>query len=180
MFFYDIERNDGSFWPEARGGWRILYVERDDELVVVDEPPILRAEFHPCTLRFELEYALPPDIRQQTGDDDLHAFDDGDYTRIHDVLRGAPITESVIHQLGGPPAELQDGLFRQCQLASNGVGCGTSRVRASWSPAWGIGGSSCRSIPMKQAPGWMGGDCGRLYYCLHRDDLAARRFDRSW
>jgi uncharacterized protein YwqG len=26
----------------------------------------------------------------------------------------------------------------------------------------------------------MWGDVGRLYYCLHRDDLAAARFDRSW
>jgi hypothetical protein len=32
----------------------------------------------------------------------------------------------------------------------------------------------------EDGPGWLWGDAGRLYFCLHRDDLAARRFERSW
>ena len=39
LFFYDVERNLGSFWPEARGGWRVLYTDGEDNLVLVDEPP---------------------------------------------------------------------------------------------------------------------------------------------
>ncbi len=29
-------------------------------------------------------------------------------------------------------------------------------------------------------PGWMWGDCGRIYFWIRRQDLAARRFDRAW
>ena len=26
----------------------------------------------------------------------------------------------------------------------------------------------------------MFGDCGRVYFCIRKEDLAARRFDRVW
>jgi len=185
LFFYDVERNAGSFWADARGGWRILFVESEDELVVVDDPPIRRPNFHPCTLMFELEYVLPQDIRDQTGDDDLYWYGDEDYTRVCATLRGN--TDMITHQLGGVPDEVQNGLFETCQLASNGVDCGSSdEVARHGDRYWELkpGAKDWRLVLQIDSddagPDWMWGDCGRLYYCLHRDDLAARRFDRSW
>jgi uncharacterized protein YwqG len=187
LFFYDVERNMGSFWPEARGGWCVIYAENDDELVLVEEPPRSRPEFPPCTLSFELEYALPEDIREETGDADLRCYRNDEYARVYDTLRGIGDKDPVIHQLGGPPVEVQHGLFHQCQLTSNGVRGGSpeelerqrERVRElepgvkDWRLVLQIDSD-------EPGPGWMWGDAGRLYFCLRRDDLAARRFDRSW
>ncbi len=187
LFFYDVQRMLGSFQPEARGGWRILYVEDEDDLVVVDDPPIHHPDFQPSTLSFDLEYALPEDIRKETGDDDLRCYGNDEYGRVYKALRGIGDKDPIIHQVGGHPVEIQNGLFRQCQLASNGV-CGGSpedadrqrdRVRALEPGArdWRL---VLQIDSDKAGPGWMWGDVGRLYYCVHRDDLAARRFDRSW
>lgn len=187
LFFYDVQRMLGSFQPEARGGWRILYVESEDDLVLVEQPPILHPDFQPSTLSFELEYALPEDIREATGDDDLRCYGNPEYARVHNTLRGIGDKHPIIHQLGGPPAEVQNGLFHQCQLASNGVCVGSpedrqrqlDRVRAlepgiaDWRLVLQIDSD-------EPGLGWMWGDLGRLYFCLRRDDLAARRFDRSW
>jgi uncharacterized protein YwqG len=187
LFFYDVERNLGSFWPEACGGWSILYAENEDDLVLVDEPPIHRPEFQPSTLSFELEYALPEDIREETGDDDLRTYGNDEYERVFKTLRGIGDEDPIIHQLGGPPVEVQHGLFYQCQLTSNGVRAGSSeelqrqreRVRElepgvkDWRLVLQIDSD-------EEGPDWMWGDVGRLYYCLHRDDLAGRRFERSW
>ncbi len=187
LFFYDVERTHGSFWPEARGGWSILYAENEDDLVLVDEPPVHRPEFQSSRLSFELEYALPADVREETGDDDLRCYGNDEYARIHDALRGIGNEDRIIHQLGGTPVEVQNGLFHQCQLTSNGVHGGSpealqrqqERVRElepgvkDWRLLLQIDSD-------KAGPGWMWGDVGRLYYCLHRDDLAGRRFERSW
>jgi len=187
LFFYDVQRMLGSFQPEARGGWRILYVENEDDLVLIDEPPILHPDFQPSTMTFELEYVLPEDIRDETGDDDLRCYRNEEYQRVHNALRGIGDKDPIVHQLGGPPMEVQNGLFHQCQLASNGVTGGSpealqrqrDRVRElepgvkDWRLVLQIDSDDA-------GPGWMWGDVGRLYYCLHRDDLAARRFDRSW
>jgi uncharacterized protein YwqG len=35
-------------------------------------------------------------------------------------------------------------------------------------------------VPSADAAGMMWGDVGCLYYWIRQDDLAARRFDRSW
>jgi uncharacterized protein YwqG len=187
LFFYDVERNMGSFWPEARAGWDILYAENEDEPVLVEEPRLRRSEFAPCALSFELEYALPEDLREETGDADLRCYGNDEYARIYNALRGIGDKDPVIHQLGGPPVEVQNGLFRQCQLTSNGVRGGSpealkrqqKRVK-ELEPGvkdWRL----LLQIDSDEAgPGWMWGDVGRLYFCLRRDDLAARRFDRSW
>jgi uncharacterized protein YwqG len=188
LFFYDAERNMGSFWPEARGGWRIIYAENEDELAIVEEPPLHRPEFQPCTLSFELEYALPEDIREETGDADLRCYRNDEYARVYRTLRGIEDRKDpIIHQLRGPPVEVQNGLFHQCQLTSNGVRGGSPEALArqrervkelepgvkDWRLVLQIDSD-------EPGPGWMWGDVGRLYFCLHCDHLAARLFDRSW
>lgn len=186
LFFYDVERMQGSFWPEARGGWRILFVQDDSDLVVVDRPPIHVDEFVPSTLTFELQYSLPEDLRTETGDEDLRVYRNEEYQRVHDALRGVqPDQDAVIHQLGGVPLEVQSGLFLECQLASNGLDCGApedldlprARELARDAGRWRL---LLQIDSDEEGPGWMWGDVGRLYYCVHEDDLRDRRFDRSW
>jgi len=185
MFFYDAERMQGSFWPEARGGWRSLFAEDDADLTLVEQPPIHVDEFAPSTLSFELQYSLPEDVREETGDDDLSAYYSPDYEKVHRALLGVSGPDQVIHQLGGAPQEVQNGLFLQCQLASNGVDCGrpedfdTKRARALRPGAkdWRL---VLQIDSDEEGPGWMWGDSGRLYFCLHKDDLLHRGFERSW
>jgi uncharacterized protein YwqG len=185
LFFYDVERSQGSFWPEAKGGWQILYASDDADLVLVEKPPAQIEEFVPSTLSFELQYSLPEDIRVVTGDADLLVYGNAGYEAVYDELLEGAAHDQVIHQLGGAPQEVQSGLFRQCQLASNGLACGNSedtkhpRVRELEPGAkdWRL---VLQIDSDEPGPGWMWGDVGRLYYCLHKDDLAASRFDRAW
>jgi uncharacterized protein YwqG len=182
LFFYDVERAQGSFWPEAKGAWHVMYVEDEADLVVLDEPPAHIPDFFPSTLTFELEYTLPEDIRLETSDDDLSIYCNEEYARLHAALLDS---RDVIHQLRGAPQEIQNGLFHECQLASNGVDYGMPEgARDPRAVALAEGAKDWRLLLQLDSddagPAWMWGDSGRLYYCMHRDDLSARRFDRTW
>lgn len=185
IFFFDAERAQGTFWPEARGAWRILYARDEDELVLVENPPVHVDEFVASTLTFELQYSLPEDIRSETGDADLRVYGSPEYEKVHRTLLGGSAHDQVIHQLGGAPQEVQNGLMIQCQLASNGVDCGNpedyqqprARSLAAGARDWRL---VLQVDSDEPGPGWSWGDVGRLYYCLHKDDLAAARFDRAW
>lgn len=184
LFFYDVQRMQGSFWPEARGGWRVLFVDDEADLELAPRPTPLVEEPIPSTLSFELQYTLPEDLRAQTGDDDLSIYVSAELARVHGLLLGGT-ERRVVHQLGGAPQEVQGGLMRQCQLASNGVDCGrpedgrTPRALelASGAKDWRL---LLQIDSDEEGPGWVWGDLGRLYYCLHEEDWAARRFDRTW
>jgi uncharacterized protein YwqG len=185
MFFCDLDEKNGSYWPETRGGWSILYSENEEDLEVVEDEPVDRP--YPSRLTFELAYVLPEDIREETGDDDLACFGDREYQRVYETLRGFDEGEESIHQLCGPPAEVQHSLFHECQLTSNGVirrrsdDLESRRERIheleagvkDWRLLLQIGSD-------RNGPNWTWGDMGRLYFCIRDGDLAARRFERSW
>jgi uncharacterized protein YwqG len=185
LFFYDVVRCQGSFWPEARGGWQVIYTADEADLVVVDEPPARSSELAPSTISFELQYSLPNDLRIETGDDDLHVHDDTEYERIHRILLGTSRGDRVIHQLRGAPQEVQHDLFHECQLASNGVDSGDPEHGNNPRIAELAEGAKDWQLLLQidsdgEGPGWMWGDAGRLFFCIHRDDLTAGRFDRTW
>jgi uncharacterized protein YwqG len=185
MFFCDMAQRKGSYWPEARGGWSILYAENEEELEIAEDESVYRP--HPSRLTFELEYVLPEDIRVETGDDDLTCFGHQEYQRVYEILRGFDNEEQSIHQLCGPPADVQHSLFHECQLISNGVICGcpedfeSQRERIDELEA---GVKDWRLLLQidsdRSGPNWTWGDMGRLYFCIRDDDLAARRFEKSW
>jgi uncharacterized protein YwqG len=105
---------------------------------------------------------------------------------VYHALLGTTVNDAgPVHQLRGAPAEVQHGLFHECQLASNGVDCGSPEdAQTPRAIELAPGAKDWRLLLQidsdDDGPAWMWGDTGRLYYCLHRDDLAARRFDRSW
>jgi uncharacterized protein YwqG len=184
MFFCDMDQRSGSYWPEARGGWRILYTENEEDLEIVEGEPVDRP--YPSRLTFELEYVLPEDIRMDTGDDDLACFGHREYQRVYEILRGFDEEEQSIHQLCGPPAEVQHSLFHECQLTSNGVICGcredfeSQRARIDeFKPDMEDWRLLLQIDSDRSGPNWTWGDMGRLYFCIRDDDLAARRFEKS-
>jgi hypothetical protein len=184
LFFYDVERSQGSFWPEARGAWRVIYAPEDTDLRLVEKPPAHIPEFVPSRLSFTLQYSLPEDLRSVTGDDDLCVYGNPDYEAVHATLLGGA-ARAVIHQLGGAPQEVQHDLFRTCQLASSGVDCGRPEDNANPRVKQLESGAADWRLILQidsddEGPGWMWGDSGRLYFCLREDDLTHRRFDRAW
>lgn len=124
-------------------------------------------------------------MRFETEDEDLFIDGNEEYKRVHSVVLETPPSDEVIHQLRGAPQEVQHGLFHQCQLASNGVDCGgpednrnpKAQELAPGAKDWRL---LLQISSDDTGPGWMWGDVGRLYYCIHRDDLTARRFERTW
>jgi uncharacterized protein YwqG len=182
-FFRDLVTSPAGFRPEARGGSRVLYAPGDD-VVGVDDPLRDELDFVPSTLSFALQYSLPEDISEETGESDLRCYGNEEYARLHGELLGGE-GDLLIHQLGGAPQEIQNGLFLECQLASNGHECGNPEAyRHPRAEELAPGRKDWRLLLQidsdEDGPGWMWGDSGRLYFCIRSADLAERHFDRVW
>jgi uncharacterized protein YwqG len=176
LFFYDIETSAAGFVPEARGSSRVIWV-RENDLVPAAPPDAIAAALSPCALAFELEYTLPGHL------DALPA--EAATREAYGDLWGRIQGKAPLHRLGGHPEEVQSGLFRTCQLAANGVACGspedgrTEQVRqlAPGAADWRL---LLQVDTDDHGHGWMWGDSGTLYFCIREEDLRARRFDRIW
>jgi hypothetical protein len=157
--------------------------ERDLELR--EPPPAAANELVSSTLELELQYSLPEDLRSETGESDLSVWVNDEYAKLHADLLGGSADMSALHQLGGAPQEVQHSLFLRCQLASNGRPCGDPEdYKHPLAKKLAPGAADWRLLLQidsdEDGPGWMWGDSGRLYFCMHREDLAARRFERTW
>ena len=86
------------------------------------------------------------------------------------------------HRLAGYPDRLQGDLRLQAQLAAHGLIGGEAyeegRRKGLWAGAkdWEL----LLQIDSDEDARMMWGDCGRIYYLIHKDDLRERRFERVW
>jgi uncharacterized protein YwqG len=184
LFFYDVATFPAAFYPQARGGWRVL-LAAEESLDLVERPAVRDDDVFAATLSFESQFTVPRVIEDATRGTRLHVYADAAFGEFHATLLGGDPDGMVVHQLGGAPQEVQDGLFETCQFASNGYDCG-SREGFERAIAAGLaaGASDWKLLLQidsdEQGPGWMWGDLGRLYFCIRSTDLAEKRFDRVW
>jgi uncharacterized protein YwqG len=90
-----------------------------------------------------------------------------------------------IHRLLGHPQSAQGDMDRECQLASNGINCGSGlhfddeNVKAlePGEVDWRL---LLQIDTDEEGPGWMWGDVGRIYFWVKKQDLTALRFDDAW
>jgi len=93
--------------------------------------------------------------------------------------------KETYHHLLGQPQLIQGDMRDECQLASSdgyvGSAEGYDSDRAKELRAGARDWLLLLQLDSEdQAPGWMWGDVGRLYFWIRVQDLRARKFERVW
>jgi uncharacterized protein YwqG len=186
-FFYEAKQQAWGFDPKDRGHWRVLNVDCPlDDLDRVQSPPTDDHQpFQTCALSFELEYNLPDaDIICGTLNVEFTEEQERAYDTLRDRVNGET-GEEPIHRMFGFPDEIQNDMRLECQLASNGLYCGDDtgyndpraaelqEGRYDWVLLLQIDTD-------EKGPGWMWGDCGRLYFWIREQDLDVRAVENTW
>ena len=179
-FFYDAEQSTWGFDPEDRGSWRVFHFAGEGLQRVAPPTSTLElADYKPCSLTFEDDLSLPTGQSQQIQDLGLAEYESAAYW---DVMGDEE--EAGGHQLFGHPMEIQGEMQLECQLASNGINCGSPagykdpRVEGLRPGAsqWLL----LLQIDSDDNAGWMWGDMGRLYFWIRQPDIEALSFDDVW
>jgi uncharacterized protein YwqG len=180
-FFYDCEVQPWGFDPANHHGARVIYIPDQVEPLTRYEPPQPDSGFDssPSALSFAEDWTIP--------DRESFGFDYAALESIEELKQDLIGTSEdqpfkPIHRLFGWPEPVQGDMQLECQLVANGIYCGDanpdprSEVLADGAKDWQL----LLQIDTDEAnPGWMWGDCGRIYYWIHKNDLRDRRFENA-
>lgn len=182
-FFYDLHANVSGSKPADMGGWHVAFTRTGSRMERLDFPTELASfmRFRALPLTPSPELTLPGlgahDLNPWGLDEDeARAYFAASYDYVHE--------KPLVHRIFGYAQPIQSDMQLQCQLASNGTNDGTPEPYSDPRRAdlelgaqeWLL----LLQIDSDDDAGMMWGDLGRLYYWIRRDDLLARRFDRSW
>ncbi len=178
-FFFELTRQCSGFDPHASGAFRVVYTPNTENLLLREPPEIPDVEpFPPCALAFSEICTLPASFVAADG---TPLYRNEAYWDLVDAVTD---TKKTRHQIGGHPNQIQGDMAIQCQLASNGINCGSHQgYNDPGVPALRQGAADWRlllQIDSDHNPDWMWGDAGMLYFWIRDQDLAARDFDRAW
>lgn len=89
-----------------------------------------------------------------------------------------------LNKMLGHSNNIQGGMELECELVSHGISCGGPEGYKE-GHAKGLGKNVERwnllmQIDSNEEIGMMWGDCGRLYLWITDEDLAKRRFEKTW
>jgi uncharacterized protein YwqG len=175
LFFYDDEKQPWGFDPADRGGWAVLHVPDVSETSSASEVPGF-LPFAPVELR--RIQVLPSGERPEVQALKLSDNEFDKYFEIADQRFGG----LPKHQLLGFPSPVQgDSMEMECQLASNGVNCGSPEGYATaQAKQLEAGAQNWRllfQVDSDDDLGVMWGDAGMLYFWI--EEAAAQRSDFS-
>jgi uncharacterized protein YwqG len=186
LFFYGAEQGTWGFDPEDAGSFAVVHVPdpRAAE-VVADWPADVpdHARYRACDLISRETVTLPPWESVPVDDLDLDDEQLDAYQRLLDAMLGEDVGPTA-GLLGGHPDQIQGDMMLECALVSAGLSCGDGTAyRDPRLPVFRERARGWRlllQVPSVERAGMMWGDLGCLYYCIHEEDLEARRFERSW
>jgi uncharacterized protein YwqG len=104
------------------------------------------------------------------------------YWRLAEDVVAVPLPR---HWLFGWPDEVQDDMAPECQLVTHGIYCGSPDAYKKPKAKQLIAEADDWVMLLQldtdwDGPGWCWGDAGRIYFWIRKEDLAQRRFDRTW
>jgi uncharacterized protein YwqG len=179
--FYDQEQRTWGFDPKDKGSWKLVFHEETSGVKSRPYPKDIKVRYEVRMLEAKPVVTYPPWENEKVkalglpgDDDDLYC----DY--IDSVFDGKPR-----HQVGGYPSPVQSGdMDLECELASNGLYCGDESgyndARAKALAANRTDWILLLQIDTDDGAAMMWGDCGRLYFWIRKQDLAARDFANVW
>ncbi len=180
-FFYEVESMRWGFDPGDRGCAHVVWLDGDVSTFRTRVPPPypdhIAQVFQACELSFTPTVDLP-DTMDLAGEP-LGELDDDQQERYRELA--ASLHPGKYHHVLGHPQLVQEDMRVECELASNGLMAGDGHAsHDAFTPAardWEL---LLQIDTDEDGPGWCWGDVGRIYFWIRRQDLAARRFDRSW
>ena len=168
-FFYDKEQMTWGFDPKDRGSWRMIYCDEAQEMLFEAEVPagIDQHIYTSLPIKFCNILSRPHWSRL---DLDVREMSRVDFERLTEWWL-APFGGMPNHQMFGYPIPVQDDEMElECQLASNGIYCGTpegfqgarAAELASGAKDWRL----LLQLDTDDDAEMMWGDVGTLYWFL--------------
>jgi uncharacterized protein YwqG len=178
-FFYEAEEQPWGGYIEDEGGWRVFHHTGQISDLVRTPPPDNIPEysrFREVPVRFEQRYMLPFDdeelesLAPELGE--LSEVESDAYRELVDRL--AKLEEDTPrHWLLGYHYNIQSAANAEAMQTLFGLS-GEQAVERAQELVLLLQLDSDLTAEME----W--GDVGTLYFWIHQDDLAARRFDKVW
>lgn len=174
-FFYEAEEQPWGIDREDFGSWRVLYYDSSLNSLRRRLPPQTLPEecqFEEILVSPELFYTLPfelDELEQLAPEIQLGEELCDEYREI--VYETPPLdTVAAWHWMLGYHAAIQDASNASVLQVFRGM---------DWEEAYKQASEMILLLQLDtdDRTGMMWGDAGRLYFWIHRDDLAARRFD---
>lgn len=187
-FFYETDTQCWGYDPKDQGCARVYWFEDLSALSAADFPADMGEDFKFPMVKIQIaqktSYPSWTDFSEVFPDEkDYDAFD----LVWNELTDETPENRS---QLLGWPDVIQNSMFDECDLASQGyyLGDGNGRnkipktirqraeetARDRWMLLFQLDTVELGDFEL------MFGDCGHIYFYITKEDLAARRFDRIW
>ena len=184
-FFYELDSQPWGYDPADAGCARVYWFRECSALAPAGFPPELAEDLRLPAIGITMRAAegLP-------GLEDYElAHPNADSDDFYEVraMFGSDAPE-ISSKLLGWPDVIQNNMTRECALVRRGCYLG-----GDWSE---VPEAAIREAEERSLEDWlllfqldtvaqgdfelMFGDCGRIYFYIRREDLAARRFDRVW
>ncbi|MEW6350861.1 MAG: YwqG family protein [Thermodesulfobacteriota bacterium] len=184
-FFYDVEQFTWGFDPKDKGSWRVVYLPDSAQLSArpLPEQTLDYGRYEECEIRFYEGLSMPGEGSPAIEAIGLDATEATRYSAFMEEFR-AGIPHEMKHQLTGHPDEVQGAMQIECQLASNGIYCGSPsgyedprcEQLARGARDWTL----LLQLDTDDHAAMMWGDMGRLYFWIREEDLHAHDFDKVW
>ena len=187
-FFYETDTQCWGYDPNDKGCARVYWFEDMSALSAADFPADMGEDFKFPMVKIQIaqktSYPSWTDFSEVFPDEkDYDAFD----LVWNELTDETPENRS---QLLGWPDVIQNSMFNECDLASQGNylgdGNGWNKIpkairqqaeetaRDRWMLLFQLDIVELGDFEL------MFGDCGHIYFYITKEDLAARRFDRIW
>lgn len=180
-FFYDAQEQPWGFDPADRGRWKVFYFDTlKVKLLACSNPELNEEPDEGSLLQFKETLTLPPWGSKVVGAIGFTESEDDAYMELMDEMG-----ENCGHQMFGCPAQVQDGDMQlECQLVTHGLHCGDGsgykdprkKELEKNAHQWHL----LLQLDSDDGANMMWGDCGRLYFWIHEDDLKQAKFDNVW
>lgn len=191
-FFYEVEEGPWGFDPNDKKGFTVHYHEGDvDSLVRTEQPGDISptaGEFNCCRVDVRSGWTMPDPSDDRFKPLPVDRHDDLEFDQYAEMLEqitGFNIDGDKNHHMLGYPQIIQGDMRIDCQLVTNGIYCGdASGYRDPRVESLKEGVNDWRLLMQidtdEGRPGWMWGDCGRIYFWIRESDLREKNFDATW
>ncbi|MCM1164991.1 MAG: YwqG family protein [Lachnospiraceae bacterium] len=196
-FFYDLETMKWGFDPKDKGSARVFYFEDANALSPAEFPEELKENPLGESYLFpELGISAKTEKSYQSYEDFIVQHDKMflEWDEFDEVLESMGVEESddldPRSKLLGWADIIQGNMTQQCELVSRGYYMGNEEgynritpqdlqeskqwANRDWLLLFQLGTVKTDGFEL------MFGDCGRIYFYIRREDLAARNFDNVW
>lgn len=181
-FFYDTHNNPSGLQAADADGWRVCYADVAADVLYADPIPAAADGD-----RFPVLPLVPEWRDSWPGELDFHRLGIELTPAEESSLRAQEIGTSedlILHRMLGYADASMREVELDCQLASAGVAVPDEpdpdaprlapllEGREDW--------MLLLQLDSDERAGMDWGEAGRLFFCLRREDLAARRFENAW